>query len=54
MSTLRQRMTDAMVLRGLPHEPRTSYLGCVSSRQQHYHQSPTGSTRQRSRHTCCI
>lgn len=40
MSTLRQRMTDAMVLRGFAARTQDSYLGCVSSLAQHYHQSP--------------
>lgn len=40
MSTLRQRMIDAMVLRGFAARTQGSYLACVSSLAKHYHQSP--------------
>ena len=40
MTELRQRMTDAMVLRGLAERTRESYLACVTSLAKHYWRSP--------------
>ena len=40
MSVLRQRMDDAMVLRGLALRTRESYLACVSQLARHYHCAP--------------
>ena len=40
MSTLRQRMDEAMVLRGLSARTRESYLACVSGLARHYGRSP--------------
>ncbi len=40
MSTLRQRMIDAMVLRGFAARTQGSYLACVNSLAMHYHRSP--------------
>jgi hypothetical protein len=40
MTTLRQRMIDAMVLRGLRPRTQESYLRAVSQMARHYHRSP--------------
>lgn len=40
MSTLRQRMNAAMVLRGLSARTRESYLACVSGLAKYYGRSP--------------
>jgi site-specific recombinase XerD len=40
MSELRQRMDDAMVLRGFALRTRETYLNCVAALAKHYHCSP--------------
>lgn len=40
MTELRQRMDDAMVLRGFAVRTRESYLACVSGLAKHYHRAP--------------
>ncbi|MFV5214610.1 tyrosine-type recombinase/integrase [Azonexus caeni] len=40
MSTLRQRMTEAMVLRGFAQRTQETYLNCVSKLAKHYGRSP--------------
>lgn len=40
MSQLRQRMDDAMVLRGFAVRTRESYLACVTALARHYRRSP--------------
>ena len=40
MTELRQRMDDAMVLRGFALRTRETYLACVSGLANHYHCSP--------------
>ena len=40
MTTLRQRMIDAMVLRGFRPRTQVSYLRAVSQLARHYHRSP--------------
>ncbi len=40
MSTLRQRMDDTMVLRGLSARTRESYLACVAGLARYYKRSP--------------
>ena len=40
MSTLRQQMNDAMVLRGLAERTKETYLACVSGLAKHYGRSP--------------
>ena len=40
MSAIRQRMIDAMVLRGFAARTQASYLACVSALARHYGQSP--------------
>lgn len=40
MTILRQRMSDAMVLRGFSPRTRQTYLDCVSALAKHYRQSP--------------
>jgi integrase/recombinase XerD len=40
MSALRQRMNEAMVLRGLAERTRETYLACVSGLAKHYGRSP--------------
>lgn len=40
MTTLRQRMDDAMVLRGLALRTRESYLAAVAALAKHYRRSP--------------
>ena len=40
MTTLRQRMDDAMVLRGFALRTRESYLAAVTALARHYHRSP--------------
>ena len=40
MSELRQRMNDAMVLRGFAERTKESYLACVTALAKHYRQSP--------------
>lgn len=40
MTTLRQRMDDAMVLRGFALRTRESYLAAVTALAKHYHRSP--------------
>ncbi|MFZ2627356.1 MAG: site-specific integrase [Rugosibacter sp.] len=40
MTELRQRMNDAMVLRGFALRTRETYLACVSGLAKHYHCSP--------------
>lgn len=40
MTELRQRMIDAMVLRGFALRTRETYLGCVAGLAKHYHCSP--------------
>lgn len=40
MSTLRQRMTEAMVLRGFAPRTQETYLNCVSKLAKHYGRSP--------------
>lgn len=40
MSTLRQRMNEAMVLRGFAERTKESYLACVSGLAKHYGRSP--------------
>lgn len=40
MTTLRERMTEAMVLRGFAERTRESYLTCVSGLAKHYGRSP--------------
>lgn len=40
MSTLRQRMTEAMVLRGFSERTKETYLTCVSKLAKHYGRSP--------------
>ena len=40
MTELRQRMMDAMVLRGFALRTRETYLACVAGLAKHYHCSP--------------
>ena len=40
MTKLRQRMDDAMVLRGFALRTRETYLGCVAGLAKHYHKPP--------------
>ncbi len=40
MSELRQRMNDAMVLRGFAERTKETYLACVTALAKHYRQSP--------------
>jgi site-specific recombinase XerD len=40
MSTLRQRMSEAMVLRGFAERTKETYLACVSGLAKHYGRSP--------------
>lgn len=40
MSELRQRMNNAMVLRGFAARTKESYLTCVSGLARHYRRSP--------------
>lgn len=40
MSELRQRMNDAMVLRGFAERTKESYLACVTALAKHYRRSP--------------
>lgn len=40
MTTLRQRMDDAMVLRGFAQRTRETYLACVGQLARHYHRPP--------------
>ncbi len=40
MSALRQRMNEAMVLRGFAERTRETYLACVSGLAKHYGRSP--------------
>jgi site-specific recombinase XerD len=40
MSTLRQRMNEAMVLRGFAERTKETYLACVSGLAKHYGQPP--------------
>jgi integrase/recombinase XerD len=40
MTELRQRMDDAMVLRGFAVRTRETYLACVAALAKHYHCSP--------------
>ena len=40
MSALRERMDQAMVLRGFSTRTRESYLRCVTALARHYHRSP--------------
>ncbi|HJX58335.1 MAG TPA: site-specific integrase, partial [Thiobacillus sp.] len=40
MSQLRQRMDDAMVLRGFAVRTREAYLACVTALARHYRRSP--------------
>ena len=40
MSELRQRMNDAMVLRGLAERTKETYLACVRALAMHYGRSP--------------
>ncbi|MBL0353467.1 MAG: site-specific integrase [Dechloromonas sp.] len=40
MSTLRQRMNEAMVLRGVAERTKETYLACVSGLAKHYGRSP--------------
>lgn len=40
MSALRQRMTEAMVLRGFAERTKETYLACVSALAKHYGRSP--------------
>ncbi len=40
MTPLRQRMIDAMVLRGLSARTQKSYLGAIARMAHHYHSSP--------------
>lgn len=40
MSTLRQRMTEAMVLRGFAERTKETYLACVTALAKHYGRSP--------------
>lgn len=40
MSALRQRMDQAMVLRGFSERTREAYLRCVVALSRYYHQSP--------------
>ena len=40
MTTLRQRMIDAMVLRGFRPRTQVSYLRAVSQMARYYHRSP--------------
>jgi hypothetical protein len=40
MTELRQRMDDAMVLRGFALRTRETYLACVAGLAKHYHCSP--------------
>ena len=40
MGELRQRMNDAMVLRGFAERTRKSYVGAVSAFARHYGKSP--------------
>ena len=40
MSELRQRMNDAMVLRGLAERTKETYLACVKALAKHYGRSP--------------
>lgn len=44
MTTLRQRMDDAMVLRGFALRTRESYLAAVSALAKHYHRTPDSLT----------
>ena len=40
MSTLRQRMNEAMVLRGFAERTKATYLTCISGLAKHYGRSP--------------
>ena len=40
MSELRQRMNDAMVLRGFSARTKESYLACVTGLAKYYRRSP--------------
>jgi len=40
MTELRNRMNEAMVLRGFAPRTREAYLGCVRALAKHYHQPP--------------
>lgn len=40
MTALRQRMDDAMVLRGFAERTRGAYIGCVAALAKHYRRSP--------------
>lgn len=40
MSTLRQRMNEAMILRGFAERTKETYLACVSGLAKHYGRSP--------------
>lgn len=40
MSELRQRMNNAMVLRGFASRTREAYLACVTALAKHYHRPP--------------
>lgn len=40
MGELRQRMNDAMVLRGFAERTKETYLGCVSALAKHYRRAP--------------
>jgi hypothetical protein len=40
MTTLRQRMIDAMVLRGFRPRSQVSYLRAVAQMARHHHRSP--------------
>lgn len=42
MTPLRQRMDDAMVLRGFARRTREAYLACVAALARHYGRSPDG------------
>jgi integrase/recombinase XerD len=44
MTTLRQRMDDAMVLRGFAQRTRESYLAAVTALAKHYHRPPDSLT----------
>ena len=53
MTPVRQRMLDALVLRGMAARTQESYLDAVSRLARHYARSPERSRLTRSGNTCC-
>jgi integrase/recombinase XerD len=53
MSELRERMSNAMCLRGMAARTQEAYIGALVELAKYYHRSPADCVSRKSRPTCC-